>query len=131
WASLRYSETNMRVGPSREYPVEWVYQRKGLPVKVLRTRDEWWLVTDVEGTKGWISRSQLTPARSVVVTGDAAIALRKVPDETGEELWQAEPGVIGKLVACEADWCEIDVAGRSGWVEAGRLWGDEDLSPAS
>ena len=33
WASLRYGEVRMRVGPSEEYPVEWVYKRKGLPVK--------------------------------------------------------------------------------------------------
>lgn len=131
WASLRYNETNMRVGPSREYPVEWVYQRKGLPVKVLRTRDEWRLVTDVEGTKGWISRSQLSPARSVVVTGETEVDLREAPQEGGVPLWQAQPGVIGALVSCESNWCNIDIAGRSGWVSAERLWGDEELNPAS
>ena len=32
WAALRYDEVRMRVGPSEEYPIQWVYKRKGLPV---------------------------------------------------------------------------------------------------
>ena len=41
WASLRYEKVNMRVGPSAEYPVTWVYLRQGLPVKVVRVREGW------------------------------------------------------------------------------------------
>ena len=36
WATLRASEVNMRVGPSEDFPIAWVYRRAGLPVKVLR-----------------------------------------------------------------------------------------------
>jgi SH3-like domain-containing protein len=31
--------------------------------------------------------------------------------------------VVGALGDCEAGWCELDVAGREGWVRAERLWG--------
>jgi SH3-like domain-containing protein len=34
WAALRAGEVNMRVGPSEDFPIEWVYRRQGLPVKV-------------------------------------------------------------------------------------------------
>ena len=39
WATIDVTEANMRVGPSAEYRIEWVYKRKGLPVKVLRVRE--------------------------------------------------------------------------------------------
>ena len=51
WASLRYEKVNMRVGPSAEYPVTWVYQRQGLPVKVVRLREGWRLIEDHEGAE--------------------------------------------------------------------------------
>ena len=69
WAALRYETVNMRVGPSEEYPIAWVYTRKGLPVKVVRVREGWRLVEDHEGTQGWISASQLDPERGGMVIG--------------------------------------------------------------
>ncbi|NQX94969.1 MAG: hypothetical protein HRT64_08645 [Erythrobacter sp.] len=127
WASLRYDETNMRVGPSREYPIDWVYRRKGLPLRVLRSRDEWDLVEEPDGTKGWISGSQLSRARSAIVTGEEPVDLRDEPQPNGAMLWRAEPGVVASLLRCRDEWCEIDIEGRAGWVEAERLWGDEEI----
>lgn len=127
WASLRYEKVNMRVGPSREYPIEWIYQRKGLPVKVMRVREGWRLVRDADGAQGWVAASQLTPERGVMVTGPALADLRSAPDGGAMLRWRAEPGVVAKFLRCRESWCEIDVAGRTGWVEAARLWGSESL----
>jgi len=126
WASLRFDKTNMRVGPSREYPIDWVYRRKGLPVRVLRSRDEWDLVEDPDGTKGWISGSQLTRARAAMIIGTDPVDLREEPQADAPMLWRAAPGVVARLLSCRDQWCEIDIEGRAGWVEARRLWGDED-----
>jgi len=127
WASLRYDEVRMRVGPSREYPISWVYKRKGLPVKVVRLREGWRLVEDPEGEQGWIASSQLDPERAVLVVGEGLADLRAEPAAASALRWRAEPGVVARLVECRAQWCEIDVAGRKGWVTAARLWGIEDL----
>ena len=129
WASLRYDEARMRVGPSREYPIAWVYRRKGLPLKVIRTRDEWDLVEDPDGTQGWIAESQLRRSRSALVIGEGAADLREGPDSTSKLRWKAEAGVAGALLRCQEGWCEIDVGGRTGWVNADRLWGTEELEP--
>jgi SH3-like domain-containing protein len=127
WAALRYEQVNMRVGPSREYPVEWVYQRKGLPVKVVRVREGWRLVRDVAGEQGWVAASQLTPDRGVLITGDGLVDLRAGPGASTALRWRAEPGVVARFVGCREGWCEIDAAGRKGWVPAERLWGAEPL----
>ena len=50
-------------------------------------------------------------------------ALRAGPDAGAKVLWRAQPGVIGRISHCRAGWCEFDVHGRVGYVEAAALWG--------
>jgi len=127
WAALRYEKVNMRVGPSEEYPIAWVYLRKGLPVKVIRIREGWRLVEDHEGTQGWISASQLDLARAGLVIGTGLAEVRAEPNGSSAIKWRAEPGVVAKMKPCRAAWCEVDIAGRKGWIAAARLWGSESL----
>ena len=127
WAALRYEKVNMRVGPSAEYPVTWVYQRKGLPVKVVRIREGWRLIEDHEGTQGWVSASQLDPARGGMVIGTGLAEVRAAADPASAVKWRAEPGVIAAMKKCKAGWCEVDIEGRRGFIAAARLWGSQDL----
>ncbi len=127
WATLRYDEVNMRVGPSVEYPITWVYKRKGLPVKVVRIREGWRLVEDHEGTQGWISQNQLDPARGGMVTGSGTAEVRAAASDAAAVKWRAAPGVIARMKKCREGWCEVDIAGRKGWISAARLWGSQDL----
>lgn len=123
WASIRASELNMRVGPSADYRIDWVYKRKGLPVKVVRVREGWRLIEDPEGTQGWVVARLLSPERSGIVIGEGLLAIRAAPVSSAKLKWNAEPGVVGMLGNCESGWCHFDVEGRAGWVEQDRLWG--------
>lgn len=123
WASLRSDQVNMRVGPSEDYEISWVYRRTGLPVKVIRLREGWRLVRDPDGVQGWILARLLNPARTALVIGKGLAALRESGSDGAKLLWNAEPGVIGKLGECEAGWCEFDVQGRKGFVQQARVWG--------
>src|SRR5687767_14004094 len=118
WATLRAEEVNMRVGPSEAYPIDWVYRRPGLPVKVLRVNQGWRLVEDPDGERGWIVARLLDPDRGAIVVGDGLAEMRAAPEASAKVLWRAEPGVTGELGDCEAGWCVLDVAGREGWVRA-------------
>ncbi len=123
WATIGAEEVNMRVGPSRDYPIDWVFKRKGLPIKVVRLREGWRLVQDPDGDQGWIVSSLLSPQRGVLVVGEGVVDILAMPSNGSQVLWRAEPGVVGRLNSCETDWCEIDIGGRIGWVEQNRLWG--------
>ena len=123
WASLKSEEVNMRVGPSRDFEIEWVYKRKGMPLKVVRVVDGWRLVRDPDGEEGWVASSLLTLAPQAMVTGEEWAAMRADPADNGTLKWNAEPGVVGALGKCDAGWCEFDVEGRTGWVKQDRLWG--------
>lgn len=127
WATLRFDEVNMRKGPSENYPIDWVYKRKGLPVQVIRLRESWRLVQDPDGTQGWIASSQLSPKLGALIIGDGVVELRETASATSPILWQAEPGVVGELLRCRDSFCEIDIAGKSGWVLATRIWGAGEM----
>lgn len=123
WAALRVDEVNMRVGPSENFPIEWVYRRRGLPVKVLRVMQGWRLVEDPAGDRGWIVARLLTPDRGAIVVGEGPAELREAANDGARALWRAEPGVVGSLGDCDDGWCEFAVGARKGWIRAARLWG--------
>jgi len=123
WATLRAAEVYMRVGPSEDFPIEWVYRRQGLPVKVVRVNQGWWLVEDPGGARGWIHRRLLTTRRGAIVVGTGLAELRETGASGARVLWRAEPGVVGALGDCDDGWCEFAVGARKGWVRAARLWG--------
>lgn len=127
WVAIRYDEVRMRVGPSTDFPIDWVYKREGMPMMVIREREGWYLVRDHEGTQGWIASTQLVRRRTVVVSGEGLTTLRAGPQAGAKVNFRAQPGVIASLLRCREEWCEIDAGGRRGWVEAARVWGDEEL----
>ncbi len=125
WASIRAKakEVNMRVGPSRGYRISWLYRRPLMPLKVLRLQEAWRLVEDPDGQRGWMLQQFLSPERAAMVGGAGLVEIRDQPGG-GRLLWRAEPGVVGKLGACDEGWCKFDVrGGHVGYVAQERLWG--------
>ncbi len=122
FASLRSNEVNLRAGPGTQYPVEWVFLRRGLPVEIVAEYGRWRKVRDVDGSLGWVHQSLLSGRRWVMVRG-AVQELYQAPAEGAEPVLRVEPGVLGKLLACREEWCRIDVAGHEGWVMRRQLWG--------
>lgn len=124
WASLRADEVNMRVGPSEEYRISWVYRRVQLPLKVIRLKEGWRLVEDHEGTRGWMMARFLTRDRGAVVTGAGLAEMRAQASASAPLKWRLEPGVVGRLGECDAGWCRLGLGARSGYVREDRLWGE-------
>lgn len=122
YASISASQARMRTGPGRNYPASWLYQRSGLPVKVVDIYKEWRKVEDPGGTQGWMQANLLTDTRTGYVA-DTIVALRDSPQTSGRVQWRAAPGVVGRVSKCSRGWCWFDVRGRSGFVEAIHLWG--------
>ena len=123
WVSISADEARMRVGAGRQFPVEWVYRRPGLPVKVLRSFQGWRLVEDPDGTQGWIYDSLLSQQRTAMVIGEGLVPMRETGADSAALRWNLEPGVIGDLGECARNWCELNVNGARGWVVQDRLWG--------
>lgn len=123
WASISAGQARMRTGPGRQFPASWLYQRAGLPVRVIETYPNWRKVEDPDGQKGWMQANLLSDDRSGLVVKGAVRALREAPNDSSRVVWRAEPGVVGKLSECRRGWCKMDINGKLGYVEAEALWG--------
>lgn len=123
WASIAAGQARMRTGPGRQFPATWLYQRAGLPVKVIETYPNWRKIEDPDGTTGWMQANLLSDERSGMIAKGAIRLLREAPNASARIVWRAEPGVIGRLSECKRGWCKIDVGGKMGFIEATALWG--------
>lgn len=122
--SLRANKVDLRTGPGQQYPIEWVYQRRDLPVEVLRAVEHWRQVRDWEGSVGWVHEKMLWPHREAMVVGNIR-ALRAYPQSNASVVARAEPGVIAKLDQCQGGWCRIETGDYAGWVTRAEIFGVE------
>lgn len=124
FAALRSDEVYMRIGPGKRYPIDWVYKRRDLPVQIEREFEEWRLIRDPDGTKGWVNQATLVGRRTAVVMGGERMLRRDAKDDAGP-VARLKPGVIVRLRACEAasDWCQAQAGDYRGWVRRSEIWG--------
>ena len=122
FASLRSDEVNLRVGPGENYPIEWVFKRKDMPVEVVEQFQNWRRVEDWQGDKGWVLDRMITGKRDVIV--DKAVrVLHRQPDLASPIVARVEPGVIARLIELQGPWCHIEAGGFKGWVQRAEVWG--------
>jgi SH3-like domain-containing protein len=130
FVSLRAAQVNLRAGPGERYPIEWVYQRRDLPVEIEREFDIWRLIRDADGVRGWVQEVMVMGRRSFEVIG-ADRTLRHDPDEKSLAVAILKVGVIGHIRACAAtsDWCQVEVDGFRGWLRREEFWGTRPGDP--
>jgi SH3-like domain-containing protein len=122
FGTLRADKVNLRVGPGNQYPIQWVFTRKGLPVEIIGEVDVWRRIRDAEGTEGWVHEHMVTGNRSIVVDGEVR-TLRAEPGATATAVARAEPGVIAHLLECRGPWCRVEADGIKGWLQRSEVWG--------
>jgi SH3-like domain-containing protein len=128
FVSLKSGRVNSRVGPGVNYAVDWLYLKSGLPMGIIQEYDNWRRVRDADGAEGWINQSLLSGRRTAIIAPwqkgkSVQINLLKSPQAGASPVALLEPGVIGSIESCDGDWCRIDVAGHSGWLEQTFVWG--------
>jgi SH3-like domain-containing protein len=122
WASISAGQALMRTGPDRSYPALWLYKRRDLPIRVLQVMGPWRRVQERDGSAGWMLASLLAARRTAIVSG----SIRPIRAEARADaplLWQAEPGVIGRISKCDGQFCRIQIGEKIGFIEQSALWG--------
>jgi SH3-like domain-containing protein len=125
YMSLGADLANGREGPSRDHRILWIYQRRGLPVKVVQEWQSWRKVEDPFGDQIWLLASKLQRQRTIYVIGDNGedAALRNRPKPDSGVVAQVARGVVGELQGCSRGWCEVKLDGMTGWLPRRTLWG--------
>jgi SH3-like domain-containing protein len=123
FVSLHSDKVNLRTGPGRQYPIEWVLTRKDMPVEVVAQFEHWRRIRHWDGTIGWVQEHMITGKRYVIVAKGAVRPVYREPDSAGPLAARAEPGVVARLIECKGAWCRVDAGEASGWMRRADLWG--------
>lgn len=130
FVSLKAERVNLRIGPSTDYAVSWLYLKAGLPVEIIQEYENWRRVRDADGTEGWVSQSLLSGERTAVAapwmkaqSPDVFVNLRRDSMANAGIVAKLEPGVVMKLQECTGNWCRANISGTTGWVSQGEIWG--------
>lgn len=128
FVSIKAKRVNMRVGPGKQYKVDWLYQKRGLPLEIIQEYDNWRKVRDAEGNEGWILHSLLSGKRTALVKPwnvdeKSKIAKLFKSIESNSVLAHLEPGVLTDIKSCNGTHCRITVADVEGYISKDALWG--------
>ncbi len=124
FVNLKHDQTWGRVGPSKDYPVRYEFNRRGLPLKVIaETRDNSWRkVQDPDGETMWIHRSQLISSNRALVKEDD-VYIRTKPSESASVRAKLQAGVIVRFSDCTDLWCTVEAGGFKGYATRQAFWG--------
>ena len=122
YLTLRNDKVNLRQGPSLNYPIKLVYNKKFLPILIKDKSGNFRKVLDHENNSGWIHISQLSKKKAALSILDELIVFQK-PSIYSKPLVKLEIGRLCLVKKCKNDWCKIKTGNYSGWVEKHNLRG--------
>jgi SH3-like domain-containing protein len=127
FVSLKSDRVNVRKGPSADQAIVWVFSRAGLPVEVIAESDNWRRVRDSEGADGWVFHSLLSGRRTVLVSpwtkAAENVPLYSRKSTSASTVAELAPSVLGNVLSCDGEWCELSIDNYSGFVQQDKLWG--------
>jgi SH3-like domain-containing protein len=130
FVSLKSKKVNIRIGPSTDYAVAWMYMKSGTPMEVIQEYENWRRVRDADGTEGWVNQALLSGERTAVAApwmrgkGDEIyVNMRREPQSSSAVTAKLQPGVQLNVSECNGDWCHAEANGTKGWVAQGEVWG--------
>ena len=119
--SLKKDKTNVRYGPSLDYPIKYIYRKVNLPVKQIDKKENWRRVIFLDNNSGWIHSSQLKPSNSIITIEEKI--LFKNPSNFAEPLAKLEKGRLLVIKKCGDGWCNVATTNYKGWVKIKNVWG--------
>ena len=122
YLTLRNDQVNLRQGPSLNYPIKLVYNKKFLPILIKDKSGNFRKVLDHENNSGWIHISQLSKKKAALSILNELIVFQK-PSIYSKPLVKLEIGRLCLVKKCKNNWCKIKTGGYSGWVEKQNLRG--------
>jgi SH3-like domain-containing protein len=124
WASIASGQAMTHTGPARNYPNVWLYQRRGLPVRVIKKYETWRLIQDPDGAQGWMLVTMLSDRRTAIVRPGEPRPIRADRSDVAKVRYMAEPGVVGTIDKCKGDgWCRIEIGKKEGYIHTTDVWG--------
>tara|TARA_B100000575_G_C22928487_1_gene538203 strand:+ start:126 stop:656 length:531 start_codon:yes stop_codon:yes gene_type:complete len=123
YVSLKSNESNIRVGPSKNYPIIIKYIKKDFPLKIVDEHKEWRKTVDFQNNTGWIHKSLIKGQRNGILISQNQKKIQILNTVDGKIIGEANTGTFVRLSKCKVDWCMIVKHQYRGWVKKKYLWG--------
>ena len=123
YVSLKSDDANIRVGPSKNYPIEIKYVKRNYPLKVLEEYEEWRKVEDFNKNIGWIHKSLISGTRTGIVLSNDNKKIKLLNTLDGNVIGEIGNGNIIFLEKCQIDWCLVSLGDFKGWMDKKYIWG--------
>ena len=123
YVSLKSNDANIRVGPSKNYPIEIKYIKKNYPLKILEEHEEWRKVEDFKKNIGWIHKSLISGNRTGIVLSKDNKNIDLLNTLNGTVIGELGKGNIVNLKKCKIDWCLVTIDNFKGWAHKKNIWG--------
>lgn len=122
YVSQRGDQAYLREGPSYQHKIIWIYRHRGYPFLVTASFDVWRRVEAPDGAMGWMSATNLSDQRTVLITGKIRVPIH-ASAQGGKLVGLADPGAVAALKSCSRDLCHISGQDIDGWIARDRVWG--------
>ena len=123
WASIASGQAMTHTGPGRNYPNVWLYQRRDLPIRVVKKYENWRQIQDPDGAQGWMLVTMLSDRRTAIVKPGEPRPIRVGPYDDAKISARAEAGAVGRISKCNDGWCRIEIGNRRGYIRISDIWG--------
>ena len=120
--TLRNDTTNLRQGPSFDYPVKIFYKKKFLPVLIQDSSSNFRKIRDHENNSGWIHISQLSKKRAAIVTDDDLLMFERATIYSNP-VAILKKGRLVKINKCKEGLFKVKSDKFKGWIKNESLWG--------
>ena len=120
YASIKKEKTYSRHNASFDAPLEWIYQKENLHILIIRERDNWREIRDIDGAESWMHVSMISNKRTFINKQDQNLLKYKDNNIISAIV---KKGVVGKIINCDEVFCKVKIKKYKGWVEKKYLWG--------
>ena len=121
--TTKYNEVNVRNGPGLNHLVIYKILKKGYPLIIISNFENWSKVSDVDGIIGWVSNSQLTDKRYVIITSNSEY-IYKFPNVRSKKIAKVMKNFVLENEKCSEEWCFVKEKEIEGWVRKKGIWGN-------
>ncbi len=123
FVSLKSDNSNLRVGPDKNYPIKLRYIVANTPVEIIDEYKNWRKINDYEGNKGWLHKSLIKGKRFAIVNNPYQEGLQVLNKPKGNNIGKIGNKNILEVKTCVMNWCKIKYRKNTGWVNKLNLWG--------
>ena len=121
--SLKYSEANLRVGPSKNYPIKLKYIFPTMPLEIKDEFQKWRKVVDFEKNEGWIHVRLLSENRYGIIKQNDKKYVNIYNKPDGKLIGRIGIGNVVEIKKCREKWCKIKIEKYKGWLKQVNIWG--------